>query len=70
MHPSTENHRQPRTSIPSTGLGSILVARPALALVRDLAVVAERAVAAPVRGVGEPPASRPRPVGRRTGAIR
>lgn len=38
-------HRQHRTSIPATGLGSILVAAPQLALVADRGVVAEVAVA-------------------------
>jgi len=42
--------RSHRTSIPATGLGSILVASPQLALVADRGVVAEVAVAV---GMGE-----------------
>jgi hypothetical protein len=47
MLPST--HRSPRTSIPATGLGSIVVAAPQLALVADRGVVAPAAVAVAVR---------------------
>lgn len=43
-------HRPHRTSIPATGLGSILVASPQLALVADRGVVAPVAVAV---GMGE-----------------
>ena len=42
-------HRSPRTSIPATGLGSIVVAAPRLALVADLGVVAQAAVAVAIR---------------------
>ncbi len=42
-------HRTPRTSIPATGLGSIVVAAPRLALVADLGVVAQAAVAVAIR---------------------
>lgn len=44
------HHRSHRTSIPATGLGSILVASPQLALVADRGVVAKVAVAV---GMGE-----------------
>lgn len=52
-HPKTmlpTPHRPHRTSIPATGLGSILVASPQLALVADRGVVAAVAVAV---GMGE-----------------
>ncbi|MEV4419637.1 hypothetical protein AB0L40_06600 [Patulibacter sp. NPDC049589] len=48
MLPTT--HRSHRSTIPATGLGSILVASPQLALVADRAVVAAVAVAV---GMGE-----------------
>jgi hypothetical protein len=48
MLPTTD--RSHRTTIPATGLGSILVATPQLALVADRGVVADVAVAV---GMGE-----------------
>lgn len=48
MHPTP--HRPHRTTIPATGLGSIVVATPQLALVADRCVVADVAVAVGMGG--------------------